>query len=192
MPCAHWQQVKGWAPGQGPALGGGLTTSCCLLGLPEELPGWAKKGSPSSCTAAHGHLCLPAVLWGQIQEAVDPPAEKASPLWQGSPTPGPWTATGPRPGRNWAARQEVSGGCEASSAAAHRSHYRLNHPLSPHPQSMEKSSSTKPVPGAKEVGGRCPEEWLEWTPSLRGLPPGQTSLQDLTLPVPQNTPKGPP
>lgn len=30
-----------------------------------------------------------------------------------------------------------------------------------------------------------PKEWLEWTPSLRGLPPGQTSRQDLTLPAPR-------
>ena len=160
MPCAHWQQVKGWAPGQGPALGGGLTTSCCLLGLPEELPGWGKKGSPSGCTAAHGHLCLPAVFWSQIQEAMDPPAEKASPLWQGSPTPGPWTATGLRPGRNRAAQQEVSGGREASSAIVHCSHDHLNHPLSPNPQSMEKLSSMKPVPGAKSIRDCCNRGYL--------------------------------
>ena len=42
---------------------------------------------------------------------------------QGSPTPGPRTGSGPRPVRNWAAQQEVSGGQarEASSAAPHRS-----------------------------------------------------------------------
>ena len=33
---------------------------------------------------------------------------------------------------------------------------RLNHPkTTPPPQSMEKLSSTKPVPGAKKLGGRC-------------------------------------
>ena len=29
--------------------------------------------------AAQGHLCLPAVLWGQVEEAVDPPAGKPPP-----------------------------------------------------------------------------------------------------------------
>ena len=48
---------------------------------------------------------------------------------QASPTPGPWTGTGPRPVRNRAAQQEVSGGqaSEASFAAPHGSHYRLNY-----------------------------------------------------------------
>ena len=52
-------------------------------------------------------------------------------LWQGSPTPGPWTSTGLWLVRNWAAQQEVSGGqvSEASSvftAAPRRSHYLLS------------------------------------------------------------------
>ena len=34
--------------------------------------------------------------------------------------------------------------------APHPSHHHLNHP--PHLQAVEKSSSTKPVPGAKKVG----------------------------------------
>ena len=77
---------------------------------------------------------------------------------QGSPTPGPQTVTGPRPVRNRAAQQEVSGrwASEASPAAPHRSHYPLNHPR--HPPSTEKLSSTKPVPGAKKVGDRCCRE----------------------------------
>ena len=42
---------------------------------------------------------------------------------QGSPTPGPWSGSGPWSVRNRAAQQEVSGGqaSEASSAAPHRS-----------------------------------------------------------------------
>ena len=78
---------------------------------------------------------------------------------QGSPTPGLWTGTCPRPVRNLAAQQEASGGwvSEASSAAPQRSHYRLNHHSryrlnTPAPPSVEKLSSTKPVPGAKKVG----------------------------------------
>ena len=38
--------------------------------------------------------------------------------------------------------------------APHRSHYCLTHP--PTPGSMEQLSSTKPVPGAKKGGDRCP------------------------------------
>ena len=70
-------------------------------------------------------------------------------LKQGSPTPG----TGPQPVRNWATQQEVSSGwvSEASSAAPHRLYYHLNHP----PPPVEKSSSMKPVPGAKKVGDLC-------------------------------------
>ena len=76
----------------------------------------------------------------------------ASHLSEGSPTPGLQTGTGPKPVRNWAAQQEVSGGRanKASSAAPHRLHYRLNHPPAPTP--VEKLSSTKPVPGSKKVG----------------------------------------
>ena len=58
-------------------------------------------------------------------------------LMQGSPTPGLQAGTGPRPVRNRAAQQEVSGGraSEASSAspiAPHLSHYCLNHSPPPH------------------------------------------------------------
>ena len=79
-------------------------------------------------------------------------------LNQGSPPiPGPRISAGPRPVKNQAAQQEVSGGqvSEASSAARHRPHcsrYRLNH-IPPTP-SVEKLSSMKPVPGAKKVGDR--------------------------------------
>ena len=54
-------------------------------------------------------------------------------LRQRSPTPGPRTSTGLWPVRNRAAQQEVSGGraSEASSAAPHRSHHRLNHSPAP-------------------------------------------------------------
>ena len=74
---------------------------------------------------------------------------------QGSQVPGPRTGTGLRSVRNRAAQQEVSGRrvSEASSADPHRSHYCLNHPP-PTPPSMEKLSSTKPVPGAKNIGDR--------------------------------------
>ena len=64
--------------------------------------------------------------------------------------------------RYQAAQQEVSRGqvSKASSATPHCSHYCLNHRLHeclnhPHPSSMEKLSSMKPVPGAKKVGDRC-------------------------------------
>ena len=74
-------------------------------------------------------------------------------LGQGSPTPGPL------PVRYPAAQQEVSGrrASQASSAALHHSHYHLSHPPC-HPTPplpMEKLSSTKPVPGAKNVGDHC-------------------------------------
>ena len=77
-------------------------------------------------------------------------------LRQESPTPEMQTSTGPWPVRNWVAQQEVSSGraSEASSAAPHCWHYHLNHPPppTPHPPSVEKLSSTKLVPGAKNVG----------------------------------------
>ena len=83
------------------------------------------------------------------------------PLGHRSPTPGPRTGTGLWPVRNWATQQVVSGRwpSKASSATPYRSHYRLNHcshyclnhpPLPPH--SVEKLSSMKPVPGAKNLG----------------------------------------
>ena len=80
------------------------------------------------------------------------------PLRQGSPTPGLRTSTSLQPVGNPAAQQEVSGGQvrEASSAAPHRSHYHLN--IHPRPPFVEKSSSTKPVPGAQKVGNRCSKE----------------------------------
>ena len=117
-------------------------------------------------------------------------------LVQGSPTPRSWTDAGPWPVRNRAAQQEVSTmqaskASSVSTAAPHRSHYRLsssssqhygelyiyfiiyynviiieikgtinvmclNHPETiPPPWSVEKLSSTKPVPGAKKVGDCC-------------------------------------
>ena len=56
-------------------------------------------------------------------------SRKMDSLEQGCPTPGPLTGTGLRPVRNQAAQQEVSDrqAREASSAAPHCSHYRLNH-----------------------------------------------------------------
>ena len=74
-----------------------------------------------------------------------------------------WYGKGPQPPghiRNQAIQQEVSSGwvSEASSATPHHSHYHLNHP--PTPWSVEKLSSTKPVPGAKKVGDRCDTENL--------------------------------
>ena len=72
--------------------------------------------------------------------------------------PNPRGRNGPRPVRNQAqaTQQYVSSGraSEASSVTPHRSHYCLNH--RPPPPSMEKPSSTKPVPGAKKVGDHCP------------------------------------
>lgn len=62
MPCAHWWHVKEQAAGQGLALGGGPTSSRCLLGLPEEPRSrrdWGRKGSQAGRAAARGHLCLP-------------------------------------------------------------------------------------------------------------------------------------
>ena len=77
----------------------------------------------------------------------------------GSPTPGPWTGTGPPPVRNQAAQQEVSGGqaSEASPAAPHRSPSLAIPPehRPPTPPSLEILSSMKLVPGAKKVGDRC-------------------------------------
>ena len=71
------------------------------------------------------------------------------PLDKGSATPSL------QPVRNQATQQEVNSKqvSEASSAAPHCLHYHLNHP--PHPQSMEKLSSMKPVPVVKKVGDHC-------------------------------------
>ena len=87
------------------------------------------------------------------------------PLIQGSPTSGPWTTIGPWPVRNWAEQQKVSGGqmSEASSVAPHHSPSLALPPepslaLLPEPSptpSVEKLSSTKPVPGAKKFGDHC-------------------------------------
>ena len=73
-----------------------------------------------------------------------------SPLEQGSPTPWPRTGISPRPVRNRAAEQEVSGGqaSKASSLPPRRLHYGLDHPA----LSVEKLSSMKRVPGAKMLG----------------------------------------
>ena len=55
--------------------------------------------------------------------------------------------------------QEASGGraSEASPAAPRRLRHRLSHPTvtPPPPPSMEKLSSTQPVPGAKRAGDHC-------------------------------------
>ena len=79
-------------------------------------------------------------------------------LEKGSPTPGPRTGISPQPVRNRAAQQEVSDGqaSKASSTAPHRSPLPAlpAEPSTPPPPSVEKLSSTKPVPGAKNVGDR--------------------------------------
>lgn len=99
-------------------------------------------------------------------------------LKQGSPAPGPRTTRGPRPIRNWATQQEVSGErgklhlcleplpCDhQSSASCHISirlsqecgpYCELHVPPAPHPPhlSAENLSSTKPVPGAAKAGDR--------------------------------------
>ena len=62
--------------------------------------------------------------------------EESSVINQGSPNPRPQNNSGGlRLVRNWAAQQEVRGrrASEASSAAPHRLHYRLNHPPNPRP-----------------------------------------------------------
>ena len=74
--------------------------------------------------------------------------------------PVPWAV------RNRAAQQEVSGGQTSERSfiysspplpiAPCRLRYLLNHPRQP--QSEEKLSSTKPVPGAKKVGDGCPTQ----------------------------------
>ena len=96
------------------------------------------------------------VGWGFHRDHIHP-SLSLSPILligQGSPTPGPWKRTGPWPARNRAAQQEVSGGLasEASSAAPHCSPWLTTAPPTP---SVEKLSSTKPVPGAKTSGDRC-------------------------------------
>ena len=78
-------------------------------------------------------------------------------LVQGSPTPGPWTGTGLRPVRNWAAQQEVSGGwVEASSAAPHRSpSLALPPEPSPCPPVHGEIGFHETGPGARKVGDCC-------------------------------------
>ena len=98
-------------------------------------------------------------------------------LEQGSPTPRPRTGTGPRPVRNRATQQEVSRGwaSEASSAPhCSRSLALLPEPslvLLPEPTplpSLEKLSSTKPVPGTKKVWDRWPRDYhTKWSKSDR-------------------------
>ena len=87
-------------------------------------------------------------IWGAFN-SVTPVSLQEVALEQGSPTPGPQTGTGPRPVRNRAAQQEVSGGqaSEASSAAPHRS------PSPPEPPT--------PPPGA----------WKNCVPQNRSLVP---------------------
>ena len=78
-------------------------------------------------------------------------------LHQGSPTPGPWSGTGPQPIRNLAHSRRWAAGerakvhlptCRPPSLAL------LPEPSPLPAPSMEKLSSTKPVPGAKKVGDR--------------------------------------
>lgn len=54
--------------GTRPEPGSGRRSHYCLLsvGLPEELLRLGKKGPQSGCADAHGPLCLPAVLRGQV------------------------------------------------------------------------------------------------------------------------------
>ena len=119
--------------------------------------------------------------------------EEIETLEQRSPTPGPWTAMGPRPVRSRATQQEASDRqaklhlplpvaphrsplltwSPEPSHPPHRSHYRLNQPL---PHSVEKLSSTKPVPCAKNVGDHClrrKEFYLSLTHSCRSFLPDQ-------------------
>ena len=72
----------------------------------------------------------------------------SNPLGQGSPTSGPWSATGPRPVRNWAAHQEVNGGRASNCCFPLLT-------LPPEPTLSVEKSPTKPVPAAKKVGDRC-------------------------------------
>lgn len=80
-------------------------------------------------------------------------------LYQGSPSPGLWTSTGPRPVGNWVTHQEVSGGwvSEASPAFLHRSPLLtlLPQPYPPPTHTHLSVSSIKPVLGAKRFGDRC-------------------------------------
>ena len=98
--------------------------------------------------------------WGRT-----PTKGQECPVNQGSPTPGPWTGTGPRPVRNRATQQEVSGrrASEASSDAPHHSHYHLSH-LSP----------PRTVPGKivfHETGPWCQKGWgpLQCKPSEESI-----------------------
>ena len=87
---------------------------------------------------------------------------KRESLEQGSPTPGPLTGSGPQPVRNQAAQQEVSGRPRHSPSVALPPEPS---PRTPPPPSVEKLSSTKPVPGAKKVGDCCSRtlQWLRTT-----------------------------
>ena len=80
-------------------------------------------------------------------------------LEQGSPTAGPTPVhdlLGTRPqSRRWAAGEQAKLHLPLP-IAPHHSHYLLNQP--PPPPSVEKLSSTKPVPGAKKVGDHCVRE----------------------------------
>ena len=82
-----------------------------------------------------------------------------SSLGQGSPAPRPRTATGPRLVRNRAAQQDVSGEQEKLHLLHPIDRITAwtipDTPLPPPTPSVEKLSSTKPVSGAKKVGGRC-------------------------------------
>ena len=89
-------------------------------------------------------------------------------MGQGSPIPGPRTATGPWPVRSRAAQQEVSGGrvSKASSAAPRHSDYRLNYtPTLIHGKIV-----------FPETGPWCRKGWgrLVWTKTYNGILREQT------------------
>lgn len=67
--------------GSGPGPGSGKRLHLFLLSARPSrraAQDWLRRGSPSGSIAALGHLCLPALPWGQELGAVGPPAEKAS------------------------------------------------------------------------------------------------------------------
>ena len=104
--------------------------------------------------------------WSRLGDSLASPSGEPElySIDQGSPTPGLRTSTSPWPVRNRAARQEVSGGraSEASCAAPHRSHYRLNHCPRPRP----------PVRGKTvfhETGPWCQKGWGPLLQTTEGL-----------------------
>ena len=122
---------------------------------------WGKKISALQMSKKTFSKIFPA--WIHLFQCIQNNCSSSLPdggaLGQGSPIPGSRTSTGPRPVRNRAAQQEVSGGwaSEASSAAPHCSPSPTL-PLEicpPTHWSVEKLSSLKPVPDDKNVGDCC-------------------------------------